>query len=415
MTRSARTAAASCASAGSRAASGAFVAGTAPSEGDDAVAPHGPLRGMRLAVKDLIDVRGLPTGGGNPGWAAGHAAAAAADAACVAALRAAGARIVGKTVTDELAFSLEGENAFHGTPRHPLDATRLPGGSSSGSAVAIAWGEADLALGTDTGGSVRVPASFCGVLAMRPTHGRIPLAGVLPFAPGFDTVGWFARDARLLRAAGHALLGPPAELPQPSHPLRLCVAEDALALADMPVQQALRDWCAHAGIGVGRRAYGNGDWRQWGEAYSLLQGLEIQQSLGPWIRAHRPVFGPAIAPRFAQALALDPARGPAWQRWRETAARELIERLGPDEAWLVPAAPCTALHRDADAGERGAFYQRALALGALAGHAGLPQVVLPLAMADGLPVGVSFIGAPGSDHRLLELAVALCPSGQDPQ
>jgi amidase len=378
---------------------------------------HAALSGVRLAVKDLIDVRGLPTGGGNPTWAAGHAAPATADAPCVAALRAAGAQVVGKTVTDELAFSLEGENAFHGTPRHPLDAARLPGGSSSGSAVAVAWGEADVALGTDTGGSVRVPASFCGVPALRPTHGRVPLTGVLPFAPSFDTVGWFARDTRLLRDAGHVLLGTP-DANANLRPLRLCLAEDALALADAPVQQALRRWCARAGIGDTRRAYGEGagrDWRRWGEAYSVLQGLEIQHSLGPWIRAHRPVFGPAIAPRFAQALALNPAQGLAWQRWRETAARELIERLGLDEAWLIPAAPCTALHREADLGVRGDFYERALALGALAGHAGLPQLVLPLALVDGLPVGVSFIGAPGSDHRLLDLAVALCAPGPDAQ
>lgn len=381
-------------------ASGAFVPGPVC---ERAASGRGVLDGLRLAVKDLIDIGGAVTGGGNPDWAASHAPADA-DAPCVAALRAAGARIVGKTLSDELAFSLEGENAHYGTPRHPLDPARLPGGSSSGSAAAVAWGEADLALGTDTGGSVRVPASFCGVHAMRPTHGRIPLAGVLPFAPSYDTVGWFARDAQLLRATGQVLLG---SAQAARAPLKLCIASDALALAEAPVRTALLAWVARADIATERSAYGDSDWREWLEGYATLQGLEIQQKLGHWIREQRPRFGPAISPRFESALALDPTLRPRWQAWRKNAARQLMQQLGPDEAWLVPAAPCPALPRGADSAQRGTFYEHALALGALAGHAGLPQVVLPLARADGLPVGVSFIAARGNDERLLDLAVTL--------
>jgi amidase len=366
----------------------------------------GVLDGLRLAVKDLIDVAGAPTGAGNPDWATSHAVPEA-DATCVARLRAAGARVVGKTITDELAFSLEGENAFYGTPCHPVDEDRLPGGSSSGSAAAVAWGDADIALGTDTGGSVRVPASFCGVAAMRPTHGRIPLAGVVPFAPSFDTVGWFARDVAALRAVGHALLGTEPEARRPA--LRACVALDALALAELDVREALLEWAARARIGAARGAFG-GDWQAWGAAYPALQGHEISEQLGGWIRQHRPTFGPTIAPRFEQALSLDASQRAQLQAWRDAAARALVERIGPDEAWLVPAAPCVALPRTADGVERSRFYAHALALGAIAGHAGLPQVVLPLTRAQGLPVGVSFIAAPGQDERLLDLALALSTS-----
>jgi amidase len=393
--------------------SGAFVLGPRT---ERAPTGHGRLDGIRLAVKDLIDMGGAVTGGGNPDWANSHAEAAA-DAPCVAALRAAGARVVGKTVTDERAFSLEGENTFFGTPVHPLDPERLPGGSSSGSAAAVAWGEADLALGTDTGGSVRVPASFCGVFAMRPTHGRIPLAGVLPFAPSLDTVGWFARDAALLRNAGQVLLG--SRRTQAGQPLKLCIASDTLELASPPVHEALRDWARRAGVREERAAFGEGGrqgthgappWRDWLTAYATLQGLEIRSHLGPWIRAQRPTFGPAIAARFAGALALDEALWPRWRDWRMAAAQALRARLGPDEAWLVPAAPTVALHRAAGAEERGSFYEHALALGALAGLAGLPQIVLPLCQAEGLPVGLSFISAPGNDERLLDLAMALSPT-----
>jgi len=366
----------------------------------------GVLDGLRVAVKDLIDVAGTPTSCGNPDWAASHAVPTQ-DAACVAMLRAAGACIVGKTVTDELAFSLEGENAFHGTPRNPAAPDRLPGGSSSGSAVAVAGGEADLALGTDTGGSVRVPASFCGVHAMRPTHGRISLTGVLPFAESYDTVGWFARDATLLRTAGHVLLG--TRRHADAQPLRLCMAEDALALAEPAVAQALRAWAQANGITEKRQAFVR-PWREVQEAYSVLQGLEICAALGPWICERRPTFGPAIAPRFAGALALDPTLDAPWRRWREEMRRELVAKLGPDEAWLLPAAPGVALPLEASGEQRGAFYERALALGALAGHAGLPQIVLPLLQVHGLPVGLSFIAGPGQDERLLNLALALSPT-----
>lgn len=365
----------------------------------------GVLDGQRVAVKDLIDVAGTPTSCGNPDWAASHAVPTQ-DAPCVAMLRAAGARTVGKAVTDELAFSLEGENAFHGTPRNPAAPDRLPGGSSSGSAVAVAGGEADLALGTDTGGSVRVPASFCGVHAMRPTHGRISLAGVLPFAESYDTVGWFARDATLLRAAGEVLLGTHNA---GAKPLRLCIADDALALAEPAVAQALRAWAQVKGVTEKRQAFLR-PWREVQEAYSVLQGLEIRAALGPWIHERRPTFGPAIAPRFAGALALDPTLEAPWRRWREEMRRELVAKLGPDEAWLLPAAPGVALPLNASGEQRGAFYERALALGALAGHAGLPQIVLPLLQAQGLPVGISFIAGPGQDERLLELALALSPT-----
>jgi amidase len=361
---------------------------------------HGALDGARLAVKDLIDIQGVVTGGGNPDWAASHGPAPH-DATAVARLRAAGANVIGKTVTDELAFSLEGDNAHHGTPRNPRAPGRLPGGSSSGSAVAVAAGLADLALGTDTGGSVRVPASFCGVYAMRPTHGRIPLDGVLPFAPSYDTVGWFARDAALLADAGHLLLAsaPNAE----RRPLRLRIATDAVALADADCAEALRAIALRLGIGDSTHAFAE-PWQDWLEAYSVLQCLEIQASLGDWIREASPRFGDSIAPRFAGALALAPELGGPWREWRARASTRLRAALGPDQAWLVPAAPSVALPLDASGEDHGLFYRKALALGALAGHAGLPQVVLPLAQVGGLPLGVAFIAAPGNDERLLALA-----------
>src|SRR5262245_29043360 len=204
----------------------------------------GPLDGLTFVVKDLIDVAGHVTGAGNPDWAA-RQVPAARSAPVVERLLRAGATLVGKTITDELAFSLEGENHHYGTPLNPRAPDRLPGGSSSGSAVAVAAGLADLALGTDTGGSVRVPASFCGVYGYRPSHGRLSLDGVVPLAPSYDTVGLFARTAEYLHAAAHCLIGAPAVQ---SKPPRLLLATDALALAEPDAAAALRSAALRLGI-----------------------------------------------------------------------------------------------------------------------------------------------------------------------
>jgi len=213
--------------------------------------PAPPLRGLTMAVKDLYDVADHPTGFGSPAWLASHPAPATEHAAAVARLLSAGAALVGKTALDELAYSLNGENSHYGTPVNPAAGARgrVPGGSSSGSASAVGQGLADAALGSDTGGSVRVPASYCGLCGFRPTHGRVPMQGARPLAASFDTGGWLARDAATLRRVGAALLtplpegGPSGGCPPP--PLaggarpRWLVARDAFALASPAAQRAL--------------------------------------------------------------------------------------------------------------------------------------------------------------------------------
>lgn len=362
----------------------------------------GPLDGLAFAVKDLIDVAGEITGGGNPDWRSGqHPAADSAPA--VQRLLEAGAALAGKTVTDELAFSLEGENVHTGTPVNPRAPGRLPGGSSSGSAVAVAAGLADLALGTDTGGSVRVPAGFCGIFGFRPSHGRVPLDGVIPFAPSYDTVGLFARDGALLEKAGRCLL---EDAGMAAAPRRLLLARDAFALADPAAALVLRG--AAEGLGAAEDAdiYGGAaaDFR---EAYRVLQGAEIATALGDWIRQRRPVFGETIAPRFADALSVTTDDVLRWRHWRQMAAGRIRDMLPPGTLLLLPTAPGIAPRRflrDAAAGD---FYAAALALTSVAGHAGLPALSLPLAELDGCPLGLSVLAGAGQDEALLAYAASL--------
>jgi amidase len=373
---------------------GAFVPGPRLT-----VAPTsaGPLNGLTFAVKDLIDVAGTPTGGGNPDWLKTHEAPAT-SAPAVAALVAAGATLHGKTVTDELAFGLEGVNAHYGTPVNPACPDRIPGGSSSGSGVAVAAGLVDFALGTDTGGSVRVPASFLGIFGFRPSHGAVSVDGVIPFSPSYDTVGWFARDITTLKLAGDALL-PKADV-VPVRKLR--IVRDAFALADPDVSAMLRACCERLGI-TDEVTLFDGAPDDWLECYRVVQCAGIWQTLGPWIEQARPRFGEAIASRFAEAASITPAEIARWTPVRALLAERVRAMLGDGIGLVVPTTPRPALRKDAAPAEFADFYQRALTITSIAGHTGLPQISVPVGEVDGCPVGLSIVGTSGHDRALLEV------------
>jgi amidase len=372
---------------------GAFVPGPLVTQEPAAT---GPLSGLTFAVKDLIDVAGHVTGGGSPDWMRSHSRAER-SAAAVELLLAAGGALRGKTVTDELAFSLEGVNMHYGTPLNPACPDRIPGGSSSGSASAVAAGLVDFALGTDTGGSVRVPASFCGLFGFRPTHNAIPLSGVIPFAPSYDTVGWFARESATLAAVGDVLL-PRA----PATRIRkLIMARDAFALADASIETALREACTELGVSDEIEIFEGrpGDWR---ECYRVLQGIEIWRELGPWITAIKPTLGGNIAPRFADAAMITEGDVVHWAPVRATFTSRLRAVLSDGIGLVIPTAPSIALRKHADGKKVSAFYEKALALTSIAGHAGLPQITLPVGSVDRCPVGLSIVAAAGHDRALLD-------------
>ena len=361
----------------------------------------GALDGLSFAVKDLIEVAGHPTSGGNPDYLADHPAPAARSAPAVAALLAAGATLDGKAITDELAFSLEGENAHYGTPLNTLCPTRLPGGSSSGSGAAVAARLVDFALGTDTGGSVRVPAAWCGLYGMRPTHGRISLQGVIPFAYSYDTIGWFARDPALLETVGAVLLNQArATAPTPE----LLLAADVFGLAEPAIADAAE--AVARALGAQREVtIFNRQEADWLKTYEVLQGPEIWAAHGEWITRRRPAFGPNIAPRFAGLPAITQEEIIHAQGLRAAARVQLAALLKPGRWLALPTVPVLPLPRDASGDARGAFYRISLAVNSIAGHAGLPQITLPLNWEiEGWPAALSLIGPPGEDMALLAYA-----------
>jgi amidase len=379
----------------------------------------GSLDGLSFAVKDLIDLGGHKTGCGNPTWRETHPPASV-NAVCVEQLLDAGARCVGKTVSDELAFSLLGENHFYGTPLNPRAPDRVPGGSSSGSASAVACGLVDFALGTDTGGSVRVPANNCGIWGLRPSHGFISVAGVNPFAPTFDTVGILARSAEVLAHVASVLLAcedDPGEEPGTIHLLK-----EAFSITDTDVRESLedpvrclrsyfggrlRDTSVRGIDGEPQTSEGTG-FRTWHDTYSVLQWAEIESCLGAWIEATKPAFGPEAAQNFDLVKRLDRRRvRPAAQR-REMYFRRLKAFLGPNDLLCMPTTPALAPLKGTIAPRgravAGDYYPRTLSLTSAAGIGRLPQVSLPLAESSGgVPVGLSLLAANGRDAFLLNV------------
>lgn len=376
----------------------------------------GPLDGMTFAVKDNIDLAGTRTSYGSKSWQEAHADAVH-NALCVEQLLGAGASCVGKTIADEFTYSLTGENPFFGTPLNPRAPDRVPGGSSSGSASAVACGICDFAIGTDSAGSIRVPASFCGAWGMRPTLHRISEAGVLPFMPSVSTVGAFANRIDVLEQVMRVLL---RSRPKPFDGIRnIFLLEDAFDLADSSVQAAVEHSItelsrAH-GVTVSRikanDVFGNDyDLCAANErALRILQTAEFASTVGSWIDT----VGAEVSPGFALAYQ-------NVQHQDRTAVNEaldlceylfsrILDFMGPNDLICTPTAPVPAPLKASmtSATQFQNFYDRTMALTSFAGVGRLPEISIPAATVDGLPVGVSLIARHYEDEFLLDAAKLL--------
>jgi amidase len=366
-------------------------------------AAAGPLAGLSFGLKDIFDVAGAKTGFGNPDWLRTHEPAARTAPAAQLLLDA-GAHLVGKTHTEEMAWSLTGENAHYGTPVNVSAPGRIPGGSSSGSAAAVGAGLVDFAIGSDTGGSVRLPASYCGILGLRPTHGRISLEGVCPLAPSFDTCGWFARDAAVFERVGRVLLRDSASAQQPG---RLLVARDAFAFAEPAAAAALAPALKKLAALFGRAedvTVGDEPLEKWMDYFRFPQGTEAWAAHRDWVNSVKPRFGPAIQGRFDWAQAINPQAAARARARREEIAVRMDAMLQDNAMLVLPSAPGIAPLRNSPLKEQDELRGRALPMLCIAGLARLPQVSLPLATLDGCPLGLSVIAARGNDTLLLDIA-----------
>ncbi len=370
-------------------------------------APTGPLSGLDFAATDLVDVAGYPTGGGSP-FVLAMSGIKARTAPTVQRLLDAGARFVGKTVTDEFAFSMNGQNAHFGSPINGAAPDRISGGSSSGSASAVSNRLCDFALGTDTGGSVRAPASHCGLVGLRPTHGRLSLHGAMDLAPSFDTCGWFARDVSTFARVADVLLG--ADDPATAAPQQLLWPEDRGAQLTPEARDTAEAAAARvqAVLGEAKRvtvALESFDAMYW--HFRRLQGRESWNTDGPLIERFAPPLGPGVAERFAWSREVTDAQVAQAQAFRSRFRAHLASVLGTGGVLLMPTMPDIAPLKAAPDSTLEDYRNRAIRLLCVAGLAGAPQLSLPLATRDGAPFGLSLLGRPGTDRALVALAERL--------
>ena len=367
-------------------------------------APDGPLCGMTFAAKDIFDVAGHVTGGGNPDWERTHGPAER-TAPPVQALLDAGATLVGKTHTDELTRGILGRNPHYGTPVNPAAPGRVPGGSSSGSASAVAGGVVDFALGSDTGGSVRMPSSFCGLYGLRPTHGRISLDGVLPQASSFDTVGWFARDAMTFESVGRVILRSTATGAMPT---RLIVAEDLFEVVDENVREALSPVVDTIAGMVGDQTTvrvspeGIDCWILHQRTLQMREAWDTQRG---WIEQTNPRLAFDVAIRYLAGMSVTADQVAASNTVRQEVRSRINGLLADGAIMCMPTSPAPAPLPDMPVPERQELGVRIGRLTCIGGMTGCPQINLPLAKVDGLPVGLSLMGARGSDEMLMRFAV----------
>lgn len=363
------------------------------------------LNGWRLGVKDLFHIAGIPTSAGNPDWMASHSQPANKTAPVVTALLQAGATLIGKTLTDELAYSLEGVNKHYGTPINPQAPERIPGGSSSGSAVAVANGSIDIGLGTDTGGSIRVPASYNGLYGLRPSHGAVDSQHLIPLAPRFDTVGWMTRDLSTTIKVAEILLPPGS-----NHNLSQLVVCNIEGIKSWTkARQPLLNQITSEFESIRYVEITTEQLTKARAAFRVLQGREIWRVHGQWIEQQQPDFAPEISDRFTQCKSLNTND----EQQAEKTAQEFIDFWHTNvlqsiaDVVLLPTTPGAAPLLKTPPSELLKYRARLLSLTAPAGLTRAPQISLPYLNSKQAPWGVSLIAHSGCDLALLSCASKL--------
>ena len=375
-------------------------------------AATGPLAGLTMGVKDLLDVAGYPTSGGQP-FVLAMSGIKTRTAPTVQRLLDAGAVFAGKTITDEFAFSMNGSNAHFGAPLNGHAPDRITGGSSSGSASAVSSRLVDFALGTDTGGSVRAPASHCGLFGLRPTQGRVDLMGCMDLSPSFDTCGWFTRDIATFDRVADVLLGEDASpLPQRVRLLRpqdvwaLLAAPAARAFA-APYERVTRVLGTAAKVNVALDGFDTMYWN-----FRYLQGREAWMTDGGTIERFQAPMGPGVGDRFAWAREVTDAQVAEATAFRVRYTAHLKALLGDDGVLVLPTMPDVAPLRSDSEGSLNDYRNAAIRMLCIAGLTGMPQLSMPLATRLGAPLGLSLLGPAGSDRSLVRLAQAIMAGSQ---
>lgn len=362
-------------------------------------AATGPLSGLRLAVKDLFDVAGYPTSSGNPVLLAASGIRTQ-TAPLVRTLLDAGARFVGKAHTEELAYSLIGDNLHFGMPVNPRHPDRIPGGLSSGSAVAVAAGLADIGLGTDTSGSIRLPAAVNSIVGWRPTHGLLNTAGLRPLAPGFDTPGFLTARLEPMATVMTAVGLPPAATP----PSTILLADDVLQSVDPVIAEGVAQAVQSAGLPVRQIAtLASASLADLASAFVTILQKEAWESNKTFFERHQASIAPDIAARLFAGARLDAADVKQARALRST-FRDEVDRLLSDGALLaLPTLAAPPPLRDAGASELASFRSQCIRLLCPAGLGCYPQLAFSV-QTGSLEFSLSLLGAMHADRSLVDIA-----------
>lgn len=376
----------------------------------------GNLNNLTFAVKDNIDVAGFKTSYGSKSWLNTHPPAVS-HAVCVEQVLNAGACCIGKTISDELTCSLDGESHFYGTPVNPTAPERIPGGSSSGSASAVACGLVDFAIGTDSAGSTRVPASHCGILGMRPTIHRISESGILPFAPSSSTVGIFANNLTVLEKVMSVLLASDECAHRPINNVYLL--EDAFSIADKEVNEALENSISQlkklgnvniSSITLSDIIGEKTNLELWQEnIFSIVQCVEIWNAVGAWIESHQPEMGSRIQDSMDHFKQFDRSSLNNALYLREKMFSRVAKFTVPGDLFCFPTVPIIApMKKELDNPKICMdYYKRTMSITSFAGVAYLPEISIPVRKVRNAPIGLSLAAAHRQDEFLLTAAKKL--------
>jgi Asp-tRNA(Asn)/Glu-tRNA(Gln) amidotransferase A subunit family amidase len=388
---------------------------------------EGPLTGLAVAVKDLFAIKGYRIGAGNPTFL-DDARAETTTAPAVGDLLRGGASLRGIARTDEFAYSIAGNNAHYGTPPNGALPGALPGGSSSGPASAVATGQAEIGLATDTAGSIRVPASYQGLWGLRTTHGLVPRQGLLPLAQSFDTVGWITRDgATLQRVVDWCLSYESSDSTENVYgasgadlPWRFLIPQEVLAAAEPQTQAAFDALLVRLAASDDPPPFARvavGDLDDYYEPFRTVQGAEAWRNNGEWIQEHPDAVAPAVAERFRVAAGVTAEAEASARRALEPLSDHLHALVG-NAVLILPTVPGPAPMRTHGGDRVDAVRQATLRMTSPAAVAGLPAVSVPLLTVPSqlgpAPIGVCLVARAGTDIALVRLARRLARLVADP-
>ena len=359
---------------------------------------NGNLKNLKFVLKDMCDIKNIKTSCGNPDFYKA-CEPAKKHAEFLSNILSEGAILEGITICDEFFYSVIGENSHYGTPKNLNAPNCVPGGSSSGSAAALTTDLFDFSIGSDTGGSVRVPASFCGLLGIRPTHGRIKSNGVYPMAPSFDTIGWFSNNIKTFQKIGEVLLDKNENENITFN--QFVIAEDLLELVDTDIKNQFDSYYKELHPNIKHRRLSKFSKSEIADNFRILQAGEIKEHVIPWIEKNKPKISLEINSRIEMASEILPLEIDAAKTFRQEIISEINNSLPEGDIAIFPTTPFSAPKCGQSDQDLGSDRKKIMEMTSIAGMTSRPQISIPKFKGKTGPVGISILGWQNSDEILL--------------